>query len=225
MQETPVTPVCAGLLNMREHAVIGISPFNSYFSEEKIESLISWARERFKSFHIYVPDGPAVFTLEASGYTNARARKKARRQSSWLANKIGRAMGKLGIEDQRQEELLLNSNRLDALENYQSLLDDMYALYETDLWFRDGCLKSSRWVLNGKVEDSETLTPEVLNSAVRYFLAEMPFFINSAQITGAPSSLFVYHQCPDFVRQLLVEKRGEIVSERQGFLVVRPVDS
>lgn len=224
MQETPVTPVCAGLLDAREHAVIGISPFNSYFSEEKIEFLIRWAKEKFKSFHIYVPDGPAVFTLKASGYTEARAIKKARRQGSWLANKIGRAMAKLGIEEQQQTELLLNSSRLDGLKAYQSLLDRAYALYETDAWFREGCIKSSEWVLNGKVEDADALTPEVLNSAVRYFLAELPFFIDSAQITGASSSLFVYHQCPAFVRQLLNEKRGEIVSERQGFLVATSIN-
>ena len=60
MKEEPVTRNCAKILNAREHAVIGISPFNSYFSEQKITDLIVWAKETFGTFHVYVPDGPVT---------------------------------------------------------------------------------------------------------------------------------------------------------------------
>lgn len=78
MKEEPVTRACAEILHAREHAVIGVSPFNSYFSEGNIASLIAWAKANFRAFHIYLPDGPSQFTLEALGYRESNARKKAK---------------------------------------------------------------------------------------------------------------------------------------------------
>ncbi len=220
MKEEPVTHACAGLLSMREHVVVGISPFNSYFSEEKIKDLVSWAKETFSAFHVYVPDGPAVYTLQATGYSEAQARKKAARQGRWLCNKIARAMSDLGIGACEQTAAVLNSNRLDADPAYQRLHDEAWRLYDTDGWFREGCLQSSRWVLDGKIGDPDELTSGALEDAVRYFLAELPLFIDSAGITGARSSVFAYHQCPAFLAALLQDRRGEIISARQGFVKV-----
>ena len=44
MLANPVTLRCSELFDSRTHAVIGISPFNSYFSEIRISELARWAR-------------------------------------------------------------------------------------------------------------------------------------------------------------------------------------
>ena len=220
MKEEPVTQKCAKILSAREHVVIGVSPFNSYFSEEKIGTLVAWAKENFRAFHIYVPDGPSQFTLEALGYPEGKARKKASRQGRWLINKIRRVLESSGIKDHEADRLILCSRILDSRQTYCSLLEDVEAACDSDAEFRNGCLETSRWVLNGQADDIDELTHDMLESAVRYFKAELPLFMNSPAITGVSSSVFVYHHCPSFLKQLLMTKRGDMISEQQGFVKV-----
>lgn len=97
MRATPVTPICETALNGRGHICFGISPFNSYFSESRIESLARWGSQHFRSMHFFVPDGPTVYTLEALGYDSEKAAWKARRQCQYLHNKITKALTKVGL--------------------------------------------------------------------------------------------------------------------------------
>ncbi len=220
MQETPVTPVCAGLFNAHEHAVIGISPFNSYFSEEKIENLICWTKQHFDAFHIYVPDGPSQYTLEALGYPEGKAHKKASRQARWLFNKIRRSLKAAGCDEDRFDECILCSRALDKNQAYCQLLEEVELLFENDANFRSGCIETSTWVLNGQAGALEEITPGMVKCAVRYFKAELPLFMDSAALVGANSSVFAYQQCPPFLEKLLLERRGDIIRARQGFVKV-----
>lgn len=220
MKEEPVTADCAAILRAREHVVIGVSPFNSYFTEEKIADLINWAKEKFRAFHIYVPDGPSQFTLEALGYPENKARKKASRQGRWLLNKIRRALSVAGLEDAAAEQLILCSKSLEHDEAYRRLSQEVDAICAAESSFYEGCVETSRWVLNGQAGGPGEVTREMLESAVRYFKAELPLFMNSPAIVGAPSSVFSYHQCPPFLEPLFQTRRGEIVSERQGFVKI-----
>jgi len=220
MKEEPVTDACAAILNAREHAVIGVSPFNSHFTEERIAELICWAKANFRAFHIYVPDGPSQFTLEALGYSENKARKKATRQSRWLLNKIRRALSVAGIEEAAAEQLILCSKTLDHDSTYCRLAQEVDAICANDVSFHEGCVETSRWVLNGQAGDPQEVTREMLESAVRYLKAELPLFMDSPAIVGASSSVFAYHQCPPFLEELFQTRRGEIVSEGQGFVKV-----
>ena len=220
MKEEPVTADCAAILRAREHVVVGVSPFNSYFTEEKIAELINWAKENFRAFHLYVPDGPSRFTLEALGYSENRARKKASRQSRWLLNKIRRALCVAGIEEAEAEHLILCSKRLDYDDTYCRLAKEVNTICASDASFYEGCIETSRWVLNGQAGDPDEVTREMLESAVRYLKAELPLFMNSPAIVGAPSSVFDYHQCPPFLEELFQTRRGEIANQRQGFVKV-----
>lgn len=220
MKEKPVTRICAEILSAREHAVIGISPFNSYFSEQKITELIAWTKENFKSFHVYVPDGPSRFTLEALGYPEGKARKKANRQGRWLLNKIRRGLDAVGIHENAADEMILCSRTLDDHDHYRRLFSHVETVCDCDSEFNEGCLETSRWVLNGQADEVEDVTHDMLASAVRYFKAELPLFMNSPALVGVNSSVFVYHQCPPFLEELLNTKRGGFINERQGFVKV-----
>ena len=220
MKEEPITADCAAILRAREHVVVGVSPFNSYFTEEKIAELINWAKENFRAFHLYVPDGPSRFTLEALGYPESKARKKANRQGRWLLNKIGRALCAAEVEEAEAEHLILSSRTLDHDETYCRLAEEVDAICAGDASFHEACVETSRWVLNGQADDPDTVTREMLESAVRYLKAELPLFMNSPAIVGASSSVFAYHQCPPFLEELFQTRRGEIVNQRQGFVKV-----
>ena len=107
MENQSLTGNCARNFELREHCCFGISPFNSYFSEDRIRELARWGTREFKSIHFFIPDVPSVYTLEAQGYPREKAEWKARRQSQYLKNKIHRALISLSISDEAAQVQLV----------------------------------------------------------------------------------------------------------------------
>lgn len=215
----PISNICASLYEVRDHAMIGVSPFNSYFSEARLTDLFSWAKQHFNSFHVFVPDEATRYTLEAAGYSQARAKKKARRQANYLLNKIKRALlktsPKLDLSFVLTNGVLRNNGR------YNALLAKVEQRFATDRVFRQQCLECTRWVLENQVEEIDTIDEAALLHAVQYFLEEMPLFMDSASIVSAHTSVFCYHQCPAVLQGLYEDRSDGLIDEQQGFLIVK----
>lgn len=215
MNVNPLTPSCARVLKMGDAAVIGVSPFNSYFSEARIAALAAWAMEQFNMVYYYVPDGPSTYTLLAQGYSEQKAMRKARRQSAWLLNKICRADQLAGGTD--VECRLLNSAALNHHVTYQKLLAEVKSRHAQDRRLRAACQNCSSWVLRNYVTE---LDHRAIDLAVKYLLAEIPLFTHACKIVGHASAVFVYHQCPAFVRGLFLGEYRLSVASNQGYAVV-----
>ena len=203
---SPLTNGCRKAFGKREHACFGISPFNSYFSEDRIRVLAAWGKDQFRTMHFFVPDIPSAYTLEALGYDPEKASWKARRQCQYLINKIQRALISVGFSSTQNEEILLNWPRLSQIKQYTDLLGDIQALFDSDAEFRSKCLDASRWVLEKRVADTSALSDETLTSAARYLLTEIPLFLDTASIVGVSSSVFCYHQHVAFIEALYKKK-------------------
>jgi cyclo(L-tyrosyl-L-tyrosyl) synthase len=217
---TPVTGRCHEALARHAHALIGISPFNSYFSAGRICDLVRWGLAEFDRVHLFVPDLPAAYTLRAAGYGAKHAARKARRQANYLGNKIRSALGAAGLDRAEIDEAVLDWQRLEGLDAYQLRYAACRARFQSDMDFRAGCLDSARWVLQRR-NGGGALSERALHLAAQYFLTEIPFFADTVGVLEQPASLFCYHQCPQFVRDLLDGRYGGIVSPNQGFAVVR----
>jgi len=219
----PVTKRCARLLVTHQHAILGISPFHSYFSRKRLSHLIEWASASFNSFHLFVPDGPLIHTLLACGYEPGKARKKAKRQLKYLFNKIDYALIENGFEQSNFDDLVLCSRTLQDNSSYQELLQKVLHRYKHDRQFRQKCLQTSAWVLAGQTHNPSNTKPDNADEiAVQYFLAELPLFMNGAAIAEAETSVFCYPQCPDFLRYLYHHERGKLISKGQGFVEITP---
>lgn len=72
MRPIPISENSRKIFEKKNHACLGISPFNSCFSEERIGTLAEWAMKEFETFHLFVPDIPSAFTLEALGYSQEK---------------------------------------------------------------------------------------------------------------------------------------------------------
>lgn len=212
----PLTTQCATPWARGEHACVGISPFNSYFSLERITALIQWASARFRGWHLFVPDQAAAYTLEAAGYPPERARHKAHRQARYLRNKIDTALARAGITD--SDALLLDGAALEHHSHYATLRAEVHEQFATDAVFRDACLHASRWVLQARADEEPT--SEHLHSAVRYFLAELPLFLDTPGLVGTDSSVFCYHQPPAFLHALYRRELPCRPHPGQGFATV-----
>ncbi|GAA2819188.1 tRNA-dependent cyclodipeptide synthase [Crossiella cryophila] len=218
---SPLVESCPASVIEAEHACVGISPFNGYFTPERINELAAWAVRTFPSCHFFVPDGPSVHTLEALGYSPSKARSKARRQGCYVYNKIHKALSELGVPD--PGALILDSAALEHNPDYQRLLAHGEQLYRVDEEFRAACLRASHWVLDRKLPDGQRPSPEQLAKAVRYFLAELPLFADTTGIVGRRASVFVYHQRVAFLERFYRRELSWKPAAGQGFLVVTPV--
>jgi cyclo(L-tyrosyl-L-tyrosyl) synthase len=221
MMSRPLTNSCVRSFKVREHACIGISPFNSYFSEEMILKLVRWATSNFKSHHLFVPDKPASYTLEALGYDKKKADKKARRQANYLHNKIKRAYDKLDIIGCEYERSILNWEKLENSDSYAEVFKNVTNLYENDEEFRTDCRAASRWVLQRKIDDKK-LCEESIDKACQYLIAEIPLFIDSRRIVGVSNSVFCYHQTIEFLDKLFSGVYQCKPEAGQGFVVIEP---
>ncbi|MFI7189947.1 tRNA-dependent cyclodipeptide synthase [Nocardia nova] len=214
----PLTPRCHAIADTGEHACLGISPFNSYFTAERITALAAWALNTFASVHFYVPDGPAAYTLEAVGYSPERAAHKARRQGRWLGNKLRRTLADLGVPD--PDPLVLDSAVLDTDTAYMRLHAEVSDRFAHDPDFASACQSASGWVLGQRLPAGASPTDDQMRAAVRYLLAELPLFTDTAAITGTAQSVFCYHQHVAFLNTLFRHQLTWKPAPRQGFLVV-----
>ncbi len=218
----PLSTQCTLALSTAEHACFGISPFNSYFSTERITHLVRWAASTFRSFHVFVPDVPAAYTLEALGYSSARAKHKARRQANYLRNKIMRALETARLD--QSATLILDWVSLSGNARYESLLDAAHRRFDSDEDFRAECLDASHWVLDKRLPADTQVTTEQLTLAARYFLSELPLFTDTSSIVGTESSVFCYHQAVPFLRRLYRHELPWKPSPSQGFVVLKAAD-
>ena len=215
----PLTSNCEKLFEENSHICFGVSPFNSYFTEERLRELARFGRQMFRSMHFFVPDVPSAHTLEALGYPRVKAEAKARQQANYTRNRITKALSATGMSLPEIWRVFVGWKELSENSRFLELYDAAQQLFESDLEFRAECLEASRWVLEKRLS-SEEMTEEKLLCAVKYLLAEIPLFADAAGILGVESSVFCYHQTIPFLNRLYGGLLAFPVSRRQGFLVV-----
>ena len=225
MRVIPLTSSCEKAYSNRRHICFGISPFNSYFSEEKLYELASWGKKEFASIHFFVPDIPSVYTLQALGYPPEKAQWKARRQSQYLINKIKRALGNLGLRGPDTDEMILVWDKLISNETYLQSYRTVKNQYSEDSEFQKKCLEATRWIFEKKVEDINDLSQDSLLLAVEYLLAEIPLFVDSGGIANVESSVFCYHQSVAFLEELFQGLLPIRPSPNQGFILFEGTSS
>lgn len=211
----PITDNCQSLYERGEHAVIGISPFNSYFSLESIAALSNWAANNFKTFNLFIPDETSVYTLIALGYDEVKAIRKVKRQANYLKNKCLRALAELNLSGHEAEELILDFGYLNNNASYLSALEFYENQYASNIDFRRNCLEDSKKVLEAKINN---ICFEMLEIAVKYLIAELPVFFNSAAILEKKEAVFCYHNCSSLI-QSIFKRKDNIVLKNQGYLV------
>jgi cyclo(L-tyrosyl-L-tyrosyl) synthase len=213
----PINEKSYRIYNLKNHALIGVSPFNSYFNEPNLIKLIEWALSTFENTTIFIPDQLSTFTLLALGYSEKRAAYKVHRQDTYLNNKVIRAFKAIGFEQISAEKMIKSFTEISENNQYKKIYEECLAQFDQCEKFRNGCMSTSSWILQSyskhhKIESAET------NVAVKYFLKELPLFLDTPSILNVESSLFVYHKIPFFLQSLYLS--NTFISNDQGFLRV-----
>jgi cyclo(L-tyrosyl-L-tyrosyl) synthase len=212
MELRGVTRECDRLWANGATALIGISPFNSYFSAERIRAIIEFCERGGRPVALFVPDDVTRYTLQARGYSEEEAVRKTRRQIRYLRNKIDQAIQTRGLP-------VFDCRTLESNSAYRERLAATLGRFKDDDPFRRACLETTRWVLSAK--EDEPVAPEAAMLGVNYLLAELPLFFNSPDILGESQVVFIYHQCPSMVVGAYEDRARSRISPGQGFGVLR----
>jgi cyclo(L-tyrosyl-L-tyrosyl) synthase len=180
-----------------DHALIGISPFNGYFSVERMRKLFQWSFSTFKKVHIFIPDGISVHTLRGLGHADDYAARKTRENDKTLRKNVCKALS--SFSHPQSNSCILYMSDLLKNEQYLTVYKEILKQFERNEDFRSMCLKFSEEILLSKNQTNKPLNPLI---AVPYLLYELPFFLNTPYILGVDSSVTIYHSTPNLVTQL-----------------------
>ncbi|MCC3769050.1 tRNA-dependent cyclodipeptide synthase [Streptomyces sp. UNOC14_S4] len=215
----PFTEACRPVWERRQHVVFGISPGNSYFHVARLTELLGWLCAEFARVDVVIPDSALEHTYRALGYDPQRAAKKARGEINVLCNRVARAWESGG--GPRPTDGLHRMSELESNDVYREKLAECERALDEDSALWDTCADMSREVLAARGYDGP-LTVERIERAMRYLVAELPFFLASADIFGAPSSLNFYHRPLPLAELVFAGKSLLQASPRQAYATIRP---
>lgn len=215
----PFTDDCRRIWEQRQHVVFGVSPGNSYFHVTRLTDLLGWLCSEFARVDVIIPDSALEHTYLALGYDPHRAAKKARAETNVLRNRVVRAWENNG--GPRADDRLNRMSDLVSNDVYREKLAECERTLNEDDILWEACAAISREVLASRGH-SGPFEPERIERAMRYLLAELPFFVASADIFDVPTSLNFYHQRLPLAEVIFAGKSLLEASPRQGYATIYP---
>ncbi|MED1714232.1 tRNA-dependent cyclodipeptide synthase [Bacillus paralicheniformis] len=219
-----LTRNCNEILKRRRHVLIGISPFNSRFSEDYIHRLIGWAVREFQHVSVLLAGKEAANLLEALGTPNGKAERKVRKEVSRNRRFAEKALESHGGNPEAIHTFSDFTNQT----VYQRLRMEVEDAFFDQPHFRKACLEMSHAAILGRARgirmDVQEVSAAMLELAVEYVIAELPFFIAAPDILGVEETLLAYHRPWKLGEQISRHEFAVKMRPNQGYLMVSESD-
>ena len=216
------TPHCQVIRTEGDHAVIGVSPGNSYFSAQRIIDLARWGVENFREVDLVYTDLYVAEMYEALGYRADDAKRKAVKNLRGVRAKVNGAVETVGPMGGRLRAHAVSEFRENSA--YRKIHGHIRTLLDTDPEFRETCGELVSSFLSSKVLDGKESTERQREVCLEYICAEAPLFLDSPAILEVPSSLNCYHQLLPMAELLYSRGSGLRASRNQGHAIVTPAE-
>ncbi|MFD7629995.1 tRNA-dependent cyclodipeptide synthase [Streptomyces sp. NPDC059851] len=216
----PFTRTCRHIWDEGDHVLIGVSPGNSYFSSERINSLARWAVPRFAQVDFVYADLHVDRMFAAFGYGREHAEKRAAKEIKAVRRRVLK-----GIEESGQPRAGVHVRALSEFQThpvYRLLHRRVLHFLETDDEFRKGCEEMALHFVGSKLPEGESITADQLQVCFDYLAAELPFFVDTPSILDVPSSVAAYHVRMPLTDVLFARGGGLRATRNQAYAVVRP---
>ncbi|MFI6053538.1 tRNA-dependent cyclodipeptide synthase [Streptomyces violascens] len=218
----PYTPHCQVIHDEGDHAVIGISSGNGYFTHERVLDLANWGLEHFRQVDLIWTDMHVAEMFEALGYPPVEAQRKAVKNLRGVRAKVTGAVGFLDPEGKRLRGRPMSALLdIPAYQRIRTRLDD---LLTADPEFREVCDQLAARFLAGKL-NGQPPTDRQREVCIKYVCAEVPLFLDTPAILDVPSSLNCYHQALPLAELLYARGYGLRASRNQGHAIINPADT
>ncbi|MFP3989479.1 tRNA-dependent cyclodipeptide synthase [Streptomyces sp. E11-3] len=219
---TPATGNCAEIYVRRKHVLIGISPFNSRFSDEYVTRLIRWAATSFDSFDVLLAGDESALQLEAMGTPEGKARYKARRAVKRNRRSVEDASSALGLTE--ADTRVVSISEFTNHSTYRKCKAESEAAFQTNALFRSACLEMAEKAILGRLRTVygivEPITAEQAEHAAAYVMAELPFFLETPAVLDVEESLLAYHQPWELGEKIFAGDFTLLANPAQGYLAL-----
>lgn len=173
----------------KSHCILGMSPFNSFFSEENITALLNWVNTQFRSFQIFIPDQISYYNFAQLGYNESKAKQKVRKQDNYLYNKIVKSLEVLGIMDeQEQRNTIIKLSDIRNNITYKNVLSHYKNLLKENEEFKRLYKITTKKIIESYAIDFDALNIEKNN----YLIEELPVLTHIGEIINRENSVFIY---------------------------------
>lgn len=188
---------CDALIAKREHLLVGISPFNSRFSPSYVNALLAWGSSQFSKVDVLLPNEEhATRLLLATGVLPGKAIRKTRKELTRHRRFIRQALDRLGVCAQKVR--IFDFSDFGTHPAYLRLHSQVSEAFSRCDKFRTACESMSRQAIHGRARgvalDATAAEDAHVRVAIPYIFAEMPFYLNSAEMIGVTSSILAYHR-------------------------------
>ena len=213
----PVNNKSKEIFKKKEFALIGVSPFNSFFDNQNIYTILKDVSQTFENYYVFIPNKISSYTLKALGYDDQRIHHKVRKQDNYLKNKTLKVLDQLN--NFQVNRIILLSDLVNN-DEYNKSYNQCLKLYNENSFFKKGCIETSSWVLSAhEYKRNIIINEEMKEIAVQYFLKELPLFLNSSKILNVKSCMFIYHNIPQFLK--VIYNNYDLANQNQGFAIIK----
>ncbi|SCE60717.1 tRNA-dependent cyclodipeptide synthase [Streptomyces sp. OspMP-M43] len=171
--------------------VLGLSPFNSFYSTQTVADLCQSAANTFSDVHVVLPGAPeSALRYISAGRAPRHAVQRSKRVIHNMRNVARRTLADCGVPDTDSRVHVMT--RFTSHPRYQKYRARVEGAYRTQQPMREAVHAMTRTALATSL-DSEP-TPAQIESNTRYIFAEAPLLLDAAGMLARPSTLFVYHR-------------------------------
>lgn len=211
----PFTLSCSDVLARGEHALIGVSAGNSYFTQERIARLLGWAGQRFSRVDVLHADLHLDTMHRAEGADEEQAARRAKRSLRDVRRRIRRAVESLGTVPAHLRSLALSETV--GLPGYRAARQRLQQEFETNPRVRSACEEHVGRLLGGRSRPDDAR----FRAGLAYLHAELPFLLATPEVLAVPSSVCCYHDLLPVVEELYDE--ASCFHPGQAHAVVWPI--
>ncbi|MFI9361945.1 tRNA-dependent cyclodipeptide synthase [Kitasatospora sp. NPDC053057] len=218
-QVKPYTRHCEVIHDEGAHAVIGVSPGNSYFSARRLHDLAGWGLDHYGQVDFVYTDLYVAEMYEACGYNPDDARRKAAKNLRGLRAKVRDAVSTVDPGQTRLRWRPMSDFRANPA--YQEIHRQLKRRLESDADLRTVCDDLVGRFLTARGQEATERQRAV---CLEYVCAEAPLFLDTPAIIDVPSSLNCYHQLLPLAELLYARGAGLRASRNQGHAIVTPAE-
>lgn len=213
-QARPFTPACGRLVERGEHALIGISAGNGYFSQHRIAQLLEWTGRRFGAVDLLYADLHIDTMHRAAGAEQAQASRRACRSLRDVRRRIRRAMEAVRVP--ARVRCLALSETVDT-PGYRSADERVERAMREHPAVERACEDHVRRIIAPEPDPDGAR----FRAGLSYLRAELPFLLNTPEVLSVDTSVCCYHD----LLPVLVGLRRETscLHPGQGHLVLKPL--
>lgn len=171
--------------------VLGLSPFNSFYSMQTVTALCQSAATSFSDVHVVLPGAPeSALRYISAGKAPRHAVQRSKRVIHNMRNVARRTLADCGVPDTDRRVHVMT--RFVSHPRYQKSRARIENAYRTQAPMREAVHAMTRTALAASTGSEPS--PAQIEVNTRYVFAEAPLLLDAAGMLARPSALFVYHR-------------------------------